>query len=182
MQPQKHEPRRYGFFRGFFRLLIFVIVFAEIVFFISIAFARAMHRKELGEKIRRFNHRRLNPLTLRIAGNRLQIYARVKHVGRHTGKEYATPVIARPLDDGFVIPLPYGSDVDWCQNVMAAGTCTLLWNGQEYALEKPEYIHPLSALVAYPFIQRLVFKGGGIEKYLMLHQKQEVPAKVLTSV
>ncbi len=31
-----------------------------------------------------------------------------------------------------MIPLPYGSDVDWYRNVEAAGHCTISWKGNDY--------------------------------------------------
>src|SRR5581483_3016652 len=65
----------------------------------------------------RFNKHTLNPTTLKSAGHRTSIYAAVKHVGRRSGRIYTTPVVAKPLGDGFVIPLPYEASVDWCRNV-----------------------------------------------------------------
>jgi hypothetical protein len=89
------------------------------------------------------------------------VYASLKHVGRRSGHEYTTPVVAWPLGDGFVFPLPYGADVDWCRNVLAARTCTLLWNEHEYILEKPEMMTPSQALGAFPLTQRIIFAAGG---------------------
>ncbi len=85
-----------------------------------------------------------------------------------------TPVVAKPLGDGFVIPLPYDSSVDWCRNVLAAGTCTLIWNEQEYSMERPEIIQPSQALKAFPLGSRLLYPAGGTKEYLWLHQRKEV--------
>jgi len=179
LQERKQTPR---LIRVFFGILITTISIVGGFFLISIALAKAMHQKELRDKIRRFNRQTLNPLTLKIAGNRLRVYASLKHVGRHSGHEYSTPVVARPLGDGFVVPLPYGTDVDWCQNVLAAGKCTLLWNEHEYSLEKPELIKPSEALDAFPLSQRIIFSVGGIKQYVILHQHVEVPETVSTGV
>jgi hypothetical protein len=149
-------------------------------FLLSILLARIMHVKELRDRIRRFNKQTLNPAALKIAGNRSRIYAALKHVGRRSGREYMTPLVAHPRGDGFVIPLPYGADVDWCRNVMAAGKCTLIWNEQEYTLERPEIIPAAAALSAYPLSQQIIFRAGGIKQYLWLH-KSEIPAKVTTN-
>ncbi len=108
LQERKQTPRT---FRVFFGLLIATTSFVGAFFLISIALAKAMHQKGLRDSIRRFNRRTLNPLTLKIAGNRLRVYASVKHIGLRSGHEYSTPVVARPLGDGFVVPLPYGADV-----------------------------------------------------------------------
>ena len=177
LQERRQTPR---LFRVFFGILITTTSFVGAFFLISIALAKAMHQKGLRDNIRRFNRRTLNPLTLKIAGNRLRVYASLKHVGRRSGQEYATPVVAKPLGDGFVVPLPYGADVDWCRNVLAAGKCTLRWNEQEYSLEKPEMMTPKEALGAFPMTQRIIFSAGGIKQYLMLHQHGEVPEKVST--
>ena len=171
MQGQRQTPH---IFRVLFGLLITTTSLAGALFLISIALAKAMQQKGLRDSIRRFNKRTLNPVTLKIAGNRLRIYAAIKHVGHLSGQAYTTPVVARPFGGGFIIPLPYGTDVDWCRNVMAAGKCTLVWNEREYTLEKPEIITPSEALGAYPLLQKLT---GGIKQYLWLHQHVEVPKK-----
>ena len=76
-------------------------------------------------RIRRFNRAILNPLMLRVADRFHGTYpAVVHHVGRRSGRRYRTPVVAQPIRGGFVIPLPYGTDTDWCRNVRAAGHFT----------------------------------------------------------
>lgn len=181
VRPLKQQ-RRASFSRVFFTFFATIIPLVGVFFLGSIILAEAMHRPGLREKILRFNKRTLNPLTLRIAGNRLRIYASLKHVGRRSGKVYSIPVVARPLGDGFVVPLPYGADVNWCQNVIAAGMCTLLWNRQEYSLERPEIVQPSVALHAYPWSHRIIFAGGGIKQYLLLHQHAEISEKAFTAV
>lgn len=136
-----------------------------------IALARAMHSRALRERIVSFNRRTLNPLTLRIAGARSRVYAAVHHVGRRTGRAYTTPVVAEPLGSGFIIPLPYGTDVDWLRNVLAAGGCTLTWNETQYQLDQPEIIPAKDALRAFPWSQRIIFAGGGITHFLTLRQR-----------
>jgi hypothetical protein len=52
-------------------------------------------------------------------------------------------VVIRQLQsyrDGFLLPLPYGPEVDWCRNTLAAGHATLHRNGRAYPLERPELI------------------------------------------
>src|SRR5215472_3545354 len=87
-------------------------------------------------------NKRSNAIFLKIAGGRLRAYSLLKHVGRSSGKPYATPLTAYPLGDGFVIALLYGdaTTVSWCRNVMAAGECTLKTRGEEYVLGRPEII------------------------------------------
>jgi deazaflavin-dependent oxidoreductase (nitroreductase family) len=97
--------------------------------------------------IRRFNRAMLNPLMLRLADRFHGTYpAVVHHVGRQTGRRYRTPVVAQPVDGGFVIPLPYGTDTDWCRNVRAAGQFTIERAGQSFEVGNPEVVAPAEAL------------------------------------
>ena len=145
---------------------------------IFIVWMRTLHIPWVREKFIRFNKQTLNPATLKIAGRRSSVYATLKHVGRRSGRAYMTPVVAKPLGDGFVIPLPYDAGVDWCRNVLTAGTCTLIWNEQEYILEMPEIIQASQALKAFPLGSRLLYPAGGIKQYLWLHERKEVPETV----
>ncbi|HEX5689024.1 MAG TPA: hypothetical protein VFX76_03435 [Roseiflexaceae bacterium] len=100
----------------------------------------------------------LNPLTRRLARSSFGPFALIRHVGRRSGKPYETPIIARPLRDGFVIELTYGPDVDWHKNVVAAGGCTLLWHGREYALARPEPLDTATGRAAFSPFQQLILR------------------------
>jgi hypothetical protein len=169
---KKHIPLIVRVFLG---LLLAPIVVVAGLMLILIVWMRTMHYPWFREKFIRFNKQTLNPATLKIAGRRSSVYATLKHVGRRSGRAYMTPVVAKPLGDGFVIPLPYDAGVDWCRNVLATGTCTLIWNEQEYTLERPEIIKPSQALKAFPLGSRLLYPAGGIKQYLWLHERKEVP-------
>jgi hypothetical protein len=82
-----------------------------------------------------------NPLTRRIARGSRGPFAIVQHVGRHSGKLYETPIIVQPVDGGFVIELTYGPDVDWFQNVQAAGGCAIFWHGRNYVINGIETLN-----------------------------------------
>jgi deazaflavin-dependent oxidoreductase (nitroreductase family) len=71
--------------------------------------------------LRRFTKHVMNPVTLRSAGRGNYQYAALRHVGRKSGRPYVTPLAAEPVGGGFVIPLLYGEDTDWCRNLLAAG-------------------------------------------------------------
>ncbi len=100
--------------------------------------------------VRQFNKRTLNPAVLNFAGRPSSPYAVVHHVGRRSGRTYSTPVSARPTPEGFVIPLYYGSNVDWCRNVLAEGRCTISWNGNDYPVGEPEVIDAATVLPLVP--------------------------------
>jgi hypothetical protein len=92
----------------------------------------------------------LNPLTRRLASSSFGPFTIVRHVGRRSGKVYETPIIVSPVQDGFVIELTYGYDVDWHKNVLAAGGCTLIWHGKEYVIDKIEPLDAETGRAAFP--------------------------------
>src|SRR5271157_4940860 len=107
----------------------------------------------------------LNPLTRRVAHSSFGPFAIVRHVGRHSGKIYETPIIARLVQDGFVIELTYGHDVDWHKNVLAAQGCTMVWHTQEYVIHKIEPLDTKTGMAAYPPTLRLILRVLGREDF-----------------
>lgn len=89
------------------------------------------------DTVRRFNRRVLNPLMMRLAGRRYWYASVIHHSGRRSGREYATPVVAYAIDGGFLIPLPYGTDVDWLRNVLTAGEAILDVHGKTGTVREP---------------------------------------------
>ena len=167
----KTTSRARGAARVFLKVTLALVSAYGALLLSLIALARVMHSRTLRRRIVEFNRRRLNPLTLRIAGNRSRVYAAIHHIGRRTGHAYTTPVVAEPLGYGFIIPLPYGTDVDWLHNVLAAGGCALTWNTIEYQLDHPEVIPAKDALPAFPWSQRIIFAGGGVTHFLTLRRR-----------
>lgn len=89
--------------------------------------------------IRRFNKYVTNPVMLRFSG-RSGLSAIVHHVGRRSDTPYATPVIAHRSHDDIVIPLPYGTDVDWLHNLLAAGHAVVDIDGQTLSVDEPTVV------------------------------------------
>jgi hypothetical protein len=51
---------------------------------------------------------------MNLAGRRHWYPAVIRHRGRRSGREYATPVMAEPIaGEAFINPLLYAQDVDW---------------------------------------------------------------------
>src|SRR3954467_430895 len=84
--------------------------------------------------------RAMKPAALRSAGTESSPTAVVEHVGRKSGRGYETPVVAAPLDGGFVIALPYGQNTDWLKNVLAAGSATIRFDAHRYVTVDPRVL------------------------------------------
>lgn len=103
------------------------------------------------DAIRHFNKHVLNPLMMTVAGRRHWYAAVIYHTGRRSGKAYATPIVAAEIENGFIVPLPYGTHVDWLLNVLATGGATIRDKGTQYAVIAPEIIDAATAL---PLVSR----------------------------
>jgi deazaflavin-dependent oxidoreductase (nitroreductase family) len=107
-------------------------------------------------------------LTLALAGR--HVFAVVHHVGRRSGHAYTTPVIGWPIADGFIIPLPYGADTDWCRNVLAAGQGTIEWHGRTYPVSRPEVVGATTALPLLPTWARWPLRALRMRQFLKVDQ------------
>ena len=87
-----------------------------------------------------------NPRVLKTAGTVGGSASIIEHTGRTSGRAFQTPVTPTQTVDGFLIALPYGASTDWVKNVLAAGSATLVHQGQTYAVERPEVI-PVAAVI-----------------------------------
>lgn len=130
------------------------------------------------ERVRAFNKRILNPAMMRLAGRRHWYAAVIKHEGRRSGREYATPVVAVPVEGGrFMIPLPYGEEVDWLKNVLAARRAKIETKSKTYAVVEPEVV---DAAAAFPLLaerHRRAWRLFRIERFLTVKQQPETGAE-----
>ena len=156
-------------------LLILVPVLLMVVFLIALRYV-----KPFRERVRQFS-KLTRPASLKIAGSTRSRYGVINHVGRRSGRLYSTPVESVPTADGFVIPLPYGKDVDWLRNVQAAGQCTITWNGNEYKVHEPELIDaPMAFAMVPPQVQRawrVLGMGMGNLQFLRMKRLSEKPSE-----
>ncbi|QXV56517.1 nitroreductase family deazaflavin-dependent oxidoreductase [Amycolatopsis sp. TNS106] len=118
------------------------------------------------DAVRVFNKRVLNPVMLRFAGRRHWYTAVLRHTGRRSGKSYATPVVANRTENGFLIPLPYGTEVDWLQNMLAAGHATIELKGDSYEVVNPTIVDAAIALPQVSPGRRRVWRFFGIQHYV----------------
>lgn len=116
----------------------------------------------------RWYHKRARPMELRSAGRRSRSTAAVHHTGRTSGKDYVTPVWAHRVGERFFIGLPYGSGVDWCRNVVAAGGCSLELDGVRYDVVAPVLVPVRDAPTRLAGTRRSMLELMGIEFFLRL--------------
>jgi deazaflavin-dependent oxidoreductase (nitroreductase family) len=126
------------------------------------------HNKKLRPTLLKPYNKIIRPL----AGKPGSPYALLEHVGRRSGRTYATPVGAFSYEDGFVIGLSYGADVDWCRNVLAAGRATLTWRGHVFTLERPEII-PMSPAVLQAIPSYFRLPARELKQFVWLHRSSD---------
>ena len=137
---------------------------------------RATIDKRAGKNtVRTFNKHVLNPAMMRVAGHRFFYAAVIRHVGRRSGTAYATPVVADRVENGFVIPLLYGTRTDWLRNVRAAGHATLQARGETYPVTTPEIIDAATAFPQVPAAHARVWRRLRIEHYLKMTIRTDQP-------
>jgi deazaflavin-dependent oxidoreductase (nitroreductase family) len=124
--------------------------------------------KPVRDAVRTFNKYVLNPAMLQPAGSKHWYAAVIRHTGRRSGKQYATPVVADRVADGFILPLPYGTDVDWLRNVRSAGAATIKVGGETFNVVAPEIIDAQTAAPQLSSKHRRVFERFGVAKFVKL--------------
>ena len=116
--------------------------------------------------MRAFNRRWFNPLMLRLAGDRPWGVARLELRGRRTASLRVTPVWADPVSEGFLVPLPYGQDVDWVRNLLHSGAGVLQHQGVRYRVGNPRILPAAEALHELPLLTRRLAGPRGIRSYM----------------
>jgi deazaflavin-dependent oxidoreductase (nitroreductase family) len=132
-------------------------------------------QERLLNNIRYFNRRFFNPFALSFAGRTNSFWSVILHTGRRSGKAYLTPVVAVRQDGCFVIPLPYGRQVDWFKNVMAARGCGLIYHGKVYNAGEPEMIPLEEGVGAFAGWVQARLRRGDTQYLLRLNQISAAP-------
>ena len=139
--------------------------------------SRRTHVFKLPNRIRFFNKYVTNRLLRVFVKLSLGPFALIRHVGRRSGKPYETVIWVWPRNDGFVIALTYGSEVDWYRNMRAAGGGTLVWHKRVYAVGKPEPIDAKTALPAFPVAFRPLFRWAGMQDFVFMRTSGSEPVR-----
>jgi deazaflavin-dependent oxidoreductase (nitroreductase family) len=117
--------------------------------------------------MRRVNRVFTNPLMGTFAGF-VPPLAVVHHVGRRSGRPYRTPVVAFHGEDGFVIPLTYGRDVDWARNLVEADGGEIEQMGRRFALRNPRIVGFQGASRHLPGPLRPALRLANLPGYVLL--------------
>lgn len=120
------------------------------------------------KRLRTFVKHFVNPLLRNFAHASRGPFALLRHVGRRSGKTYEIPIMVWRVEDGFVIVLTYGPQVDWLRNLQAAGQGSLRWHKQEYIFQKPEFIDAKTALPALPPFIKQILRLRGAHEFVKL--------------
>jgi deazaflavin-dependent oxidoreductase (nitroreductase family) len=98
----------------------------------------------------------LNRATTRVARSGHGPFSLVRHVGRHSGRTYETPVILARVPEGFIAELTFGDHVNWYRNVVAAGGCVVLHHQLAYRVDSIELCDAARGRAAYALPFRVV--------------------------
>jgi hypothetical protein len=117
---------------------------------------------------------RFNPAVERfgLVGGRRSPWAMIEHVGRVSGTVRRTPILPRVTDATVYVPLPYGDDVQWAQNVLAAGHCRLQAHERVYDLDEPRVISARGNPTLPRWLRELDARRG--RNYLALRRVADV--------
>jgi deazaflavin-dependent oxidoreductase (nitroreductase family) len=94
------------------------------------------------------------------------------HVGRSSGRRYATPLGIEPRGDDFVIAIVYGPRSDWLKNVLAAGEATIELDGETIAVDRPEVIPTAGVMDSFGSMDRFYQRLLGTESCLLLRRAE----------
>ncbi|MFF2549670.1 nitroreductase/quinone reductase family protein [Nocardia sp. NPDC058058] len=120
--------------------------------------------------VRRFNRRVTNPRVMKTAGQRGADASVVRHIGRSSGRQYATPVGITEAGQDFLISLPYGTTPDWLENVLAAGTAEVVHEGASYRITAPELVPAASVARYQSRSERWGLRLFGVDQVLRLRR------------
>ncbi len=110
-----------------------------------------------------------NRFMVGIAGKRWNsIFAIVEHVGRSSGRRYATLVAARRVEHGFVVSLAFGPQVYWYRNLVEAGGGIIRWQNHAYPVGTPVPVDRATAIAAFNPTQRFFLRICGIDNFVQM--------------
>ena len=88
-----------------------------------------------------------NPVMVRFFSGQSSVAALLHHVGRRSGRAYATPLTAHRSEETIIVPLPYGTETDWLRNLQAAGQGVVELENRSFTVEEPRVV-PIDQVMA----------------------------------
>ena len=163
------------------QLLAILVVVVLALAALAIGFVMAWRKKSglvLGPIIW-MSKKVMNPMQMRSAGTPGAYASIVRHRGRISGAEYATPVGVVADGDAFLVALPYGARAQWLRNVLAAGSATLVHEGTTYQVDRPELIALATVADRFSASDQRLFRWLHVEDCLRLHnaEREEATAR-----
>jgi deazaflavin-dependent oxidoreductase (nitroreductase family) len=121
-------------------------------------------------RVRRLIRDRFNPMQMQSAGTPGSYAAVVRHIGRRSGKNYETPVVMVPYEDGLVVSLTYGPEADWVRNLMAAGSATLVYEGEILNVDQLRVVPIDTISHVFGSFERGTQRLFGVAECLVMHR------------
>jgi deazaflavin-dependent oxidoreductase (nitroreductase family) len=122
--------------------------------------------------LRAFNRWFTNPRQMTTAGKPGANASVIRHVGRRSGAAYETPVGLFVTDEGFVIPIAYGTSSNWVKNLLAAGSATLVTEGRAYEVDRPEIVPIAEVIDVVPEKERRNLRLVRVQQVMQLRRAE----------
>ena len=132
-------------------------------------------RQAFTQALARFNRKITNPFFLSFAGRPHSPFAIVRHVGRTSGRPYATPVITTWTAEGFVIPLTYGDGTDWLRNLRTADEAIIVHQGHAYHVVRPQVLAAQDWAQVVGPLTALMLSRAGTEQFVRVERVSAAP-------
>jgi len=123
---------------------------------------------KIPSSVRYFNKKYTNRLMSKIAGKRHSPIVLIRHVGRKSGRQYETPVVAARNMDHFIFALTYGKEVDWYRNILTHTSAEVLWKGYWFRLTAPKSLDTAAGKNSFPLLAKTFLTLLGISDFFQM--------------
>jgi hypothetical protein len=111
----------------------------------------------------------LNPIIRALAGRwGPPLFVVARHRGRKSARLFMTPVAARMMAGGFVIPLTFGEGADWFQNLRAANSGVIQWNGVGHPIAAPQLVDWTTGSQVFRPLERSLMRLLGVRQFVQV--------------
>jgi deazaflavin-dependent oxidoreductase (nitroreductase family) len=108
------------------------IMVLALVFDRALSFVLRTKRERELQIARKFVGHSLNPVLLWFTDRFHIDQPVVYHIGRRSGREYATPLCVSATPAGYIVPVAFGPDVDWLANLRKTPRTRLSYGGKNH--------------------------------------------------